>query len=136
MLSCLEESERVRLQQLSLSACDSPLGPLAPAPVSLRSEFTDDGSAFEGAPASGLVRGSGRYAGGGLTLELGSEPSGSFVSCLTPGTVGSGGADSMFRSVSQSPEPSPDLGCKQQQQPHPQQQLRPPSSRGSGGSGT
>ena len=43
MLSCLEESERVRLQQLSLG-WESPVGPLG-AMGTRRSEFTDDSSA-------------------------------------------------------------------------------------------
>ena len=129
MLSCLEESERVRLQQLSL-ACESPLGPLAEAHVSRRSEFTDDSSAFE-VPAGGT----GRYGSGGLTLELPSEVSGSFVTCLTPGTVGSSGLESIFHSVSASPAISPDPGRKQQQAQQQQaQQQRAPSSAGSRGS--
>lgn len=44
MLSCLEESERVRLQQLSITVPDSPLGTLAGHGHGHRSEFTDDSS--------------------------------------------------------------------------------------------
>jgi len=135
MLSCLEESERVRLQQLSL-ACESPMGPLAQDHTCRRSEFTEDSSACE-VPA--LPGSSGRYGSGGLTLELPSEMSGSFVTCLTPGTVGSSGLESIFHSVSPSPAVSPDLARRQrqarrQQQQQLQQQARPPSSRSSAGS--
>lgn len=137
MLSCLEESERVRLQQLSLSACESPMGPLMEAHVSRRSEFTDDSSACE---APSLAGGPGRYGSGGLTLELPSEASGSFVTALTPGTVGSSGLESIFHRVGPSPAVSPDMGRKKQQvwqvqqQQAQHQQERPPSSRGSAGS--
>lgn len=99
MLSCLEESERVRLQQLSISTCDSPLGTLAAH--AQRSEFTDDSSA-----AAGVLGGGSSYVDADSSIDLRSEASGSFVSCTTPlGSATSSGAatGSIFRSSSSSP---------------------------------
>lgn len=105
MLSCLEESERVRLQQLSLqgSGGDSPLGPLAAR--GQRSDFTDDSSAGRGCGCVGMDKAGplGRLP----TLDLQSEASGSFASaCATPlgsATSSRGGAGNIFRSAESSP---------------------------------
>lgn len=105
MLSCLEESERVRLQQLSLQGGggDSPLGPLAAR--AQRSDFTDDSSAgrccgFGGMDPEGPL-------GGLPALDLHSEPSDSFVSAYgTPlGSANSSRAagGTIFRSADSSP---------------------------------
>jgi hypothetical protein len=118
MLSCLEESERVRLQQLSV-ACESPMGPLAGARGHL-SEFTDDSS-----------------GGGGGAFEdaLEFSESGSFASCLTP--HGSGGGASVFHSVENSPEKQQlgsgaSTGSSSRQR---QQQQSPAGGRGEGSGG-
>ena len=108
MLSCLEESERVRLQQLSISVCESPVGPLADAHARM-SEFTDD---------------SGRPGAYTDALELGSD--GSYVSCLT----GSGGGGQWEQSIFHSCSPSPD---RPQQAAQQQQQQQGQPAGGSGG---
>lgn len=105
MLSCLEESERVRLQQLTVTVPESPVGPLAAHHGGRHSEFTDDSCAAgpAGAPP-GFPD---------ALAALGSD-CGSFVSCITPLTTGSssGAPGSIFHS----PEPSPDPAHQQQQQ--------------------
>ena len=131
MLSCLEESERVRLQQLSV-ACDSPMGPLAGA-RGHRSEFTDDSS-----------------AGGGAAFEdaLEFSESGSFASCPTPhgsstsggggggGFSGGDGAASVFHSVENSPEKQQlGSGASSGSSSRQRQQQHSPAGGSGGGSG-
>ncbi len=110
MLSCLEESERVRLQQLSISIPDSPQ---VAAHAPRRAELTSDGGSSSGAEACGAC--SSTYTD---ALDLGSD--GSFVSCITPFSSATGGApgESIFRSASDSPSPGRGgaASSKQQQQ--------------------
>lgn len=122
MLSCLEESERVRLQQLSLQGGgdDSPLGPLAAR--AQRSDFTDDSSAgcgFAGMDPEGRL-------GGLPALDLHSEASDSFVSAygtpLASASSSRAGGASIFRSGSADSSPS-----------DPQQQQRQGGGADSGG---
>lgn len=99
MLSCLEESERVRLQQLSIAIPDSPLVGGAPR----RGGFTDDGGGSGSSSAGTAGAASAAFTD---ALDLGSD--GSFASCITPAS-GSGatpredGSNSIFRSPSPSP---------------------------------
>ncbi len=124
MLSCLEESERVRLQQLSLQGGggDSPLGPLAAR--AQRSEFTDDSSAGRGCGFAGMDP-EGRL-GGLPALDLHSEASDSFVSAygtpLASASSSRAGGASIFRSGSADSSPS-----------DPQQQQRQGGGADSGG---
>lgn len=109
MLSCLEESERVRLQQLSISIPDSPQVAAHPP---RRCELASDGGSSTGADACAAC--SSAYTD---ALDLGSD--GSYVSCITPyGSSATGGAaaDSIFRSASSSPSPGGG-GATSKQQP-------------------
>ncbi|PSC71354.1 Acyl-coenzyme A oxidase peroxisomal [Micractinium conductrix] len=119
MLSCLEESERVRLQQLSLG-WESPVGPLG-AMGTRRSEFTDDSSAGGGRDGGGYALGD--------AAELASE-AGSFHSCLTPlgSATGSGPAGgSIFHSGSADSSPEQQQQQQQQQVAAAAQRQRPPT---------
>ena len=127
MLSCLEESERVRLQQLSV-ACESPMGPLAGA-RGHRSEFTDDSSG----------------GGGGGVFEdaLEFSESASFASCPTPhgsstsgggGFIGGDGAASVFHSLDNSPE-KPQPGSSASRGSSSSNQLQSPAGGGGSGGG-
>ncbi|KAL4458475.1 hypothetical protein ABPG75_013340 [Micractinium tetrahymenae] len=134
MLSCLEESERVRLQQLSLQGGgDSPLGPLAAH--GQRSDCTDDSSAGRGCGYAGMDPEG--PLGSLPALDLRSEASDSFASAYgTPlGSASSSGAagGSIFRSPESSPSDPQQQGGGGGGGQQAQQRQQPSASSARGG---